>query len=102
MSFARGRGNKLTGTFDPEALLRGPESASAALEREIERESRPRPFGGPGKVEMGAADDLLLPLALSAGALAASLHLRELPPRNWPVTGCGQVRFTRNPFTTLF
>ena len=77
MSFARGRGNKLTGTL--EALLRGPESASAALEREIERESRPRPFGGPGKVEMGAADDLLLPLALSAGALAADSSSPRTP-----------------------
>ena len=32
LSFTRGRGNKLTGTFDQEAWLRGP--GSAVLERE--------------------------------------------------------------------
>ena len=41
------------------------------VERELEREGRPEAFGGPGEVEMGTTDDLLLPLALSAGALAA-------------------------------
>ena len=49
-----GRGNKLTGTFDLEACLRGPRSA--VLERELERERRLEPFGGPGKAEMGAED----------------------------------------------
>jgi hypothetical protein len=62
LSFTRGRGNKLTGTFDPEAWLRGP--TSAVLERELERESRPEPLGGPVKAEMGAEVAVLLPLAL--------------------------------------
>ena len=60
LSFTRGRGNKLMGTFDLEAWLRGP--GSAVLEREFERERRPEPFGGPGKVEMGAEDGVLLSL----------------------------------------
>jgi len=34
------------------------------LERELERESRPEPLLGPGNAEMGAEDDVLLPLAL--------------------------------------
>jgi len=58
LSFTRGGGNKLTGTFDPEAWLRGPTSAV------LERESRPGPLGGPIKAEMGADGAVLLPLAL--------------------------------------
>ena len=38
LSFTRGRGNKLTGTFDPEAWLRG--ATSAVFERELEQESQ--------------------------------------------------------------
>ena len=60
LSFTRGQGNKLTGTFDPEAWLRGP--GSTVLEQELGRERRPEPFGGPGNAEMGAEDDVLLPL----------------------------------------
>jgi len=62
LSFTRGRDNKLPGTFDPEAWLRGP--TSAVLERELDRESRPEPLGGPVHAEMGAEDAVLLPLAL--------------------------------------
>ena len=62
LSFTRGGGNKLAGTFDPEAWLRGP--TSAVLERELQRESRPEPLGGPVNVEMGAEVAMLLPLAL--------------------------------------
>ena len=69
LSFTRGRGSKLTGTFDPEAWLRGP--GSAVLERKLERERRPEPFGGPGKAEMGAEDGVLLPLTLPEGAPTA-------------------------------
>ena len=35
------------------------------LERELERERRPEPFGGPGNAEMGAEDGVLLPLTVS-------------------------------------
>jgi len=62
LSFARGRGNKLTGTFDPEAWLRGP--TSAVLERELERESHPEPLGGPVNADIGAEVAVLLPLTL--------------------------------------
>jgi len=62
LSFARGRGNKFTSTFDPEAWLRGP--TSAVLERELDRESRPEPLRGPVNAEMGAEVAVLLPLAL--------------------------------------
>ena len=41
------------------------------LERELERESRPEPLGGPGNAEMGAEEDVLLPLTLPEGAPAA-------------------------------
>ena len=75
MSFTQGRGNKLTGTFDPEAWLRGP--GSAVLERELERERRPEPFGGPGNAEMGAEDGVLLPLTLPEGALTAGSSARS-------------------------
>ena len=51
----------------------------SVVERELEREGRPESFGGPGKVEMGAADDLLLPLALSAGAPAADFSSPRTP-----------------------
>ena len=77
LSFTRGRGNKLTGTFDLEAWLRGP--ASAVLERDLERERRPGPFGGPGNAEMGAEDDVLLPLTLPEGAPTAGSSARVLP-----------------------
>jgi len=62
LSFTRGRGNKLTGTFDPETWLSGP--TSAFLERDLERESHPKPLGGPVDAEMGAEVAVLLPLAL--------------------------------------
>jgi len=62
LSFTRGRGNKLTGTFDPEAWLRGP--TSTVLERELERESHPEPIRGPFNAEIGAEVAVLLPLAL--------------------------------------
>jgi len=52
--------------FDPEAWLRGP--GSVVLEQELERERRPEPFGGPSNAEMGAEDDVLLPLTLPKGA----------------------------------
>jgi len=42
LSFTRGQGNKLAGTFDPEDWLRGPKSA--VLERELEQGSRPEPL----------------------------------------------------------
>jgi len=77
LSFTRGRGSKLTGTIDQEDCLRGPESA--VVERELEREGRPEAFGGPGEVEMGTTDDLLLPLALSAGAPAADSSSPRTP-----------------------
>ena len=41
------------------------------LERELERESRPEPRGGPGNAEMVAEDDVLLSLALPEGAPTA-------------------------------
>ena len=34
------------------------------LERELERESHPEPLLGPGNAEMGAEDEVLLPLVL--------------------------------------
>jgi len=77
LSFTRGRGNKLTGTFDLEAWLRGP--ASAVLERDLERERRPEPFGGPGNAEMGAEDDVLLPLTLPEGAPTAGSSAPSTP-----------------------
>jgi len=74
LSFTRGRGNKLTGTFDPEALLRGP--GSAVLERELERESRPE------NAEMGAEDDVLLPPPLPEGAPTAGSSAPSTPSEN--------------------
>jgi len=50
LSFTREQGNKLAGTFDPEAWLRG--LRTAVLERELERESRPEPLLGLGNAEM--------------------------------------------------
>jgi len=80
LSFVRGRRNKLAGTFDPEAWLRGP--GSAVLERELERRSRPVPLGGPGNAEMGAEDDVLLPLALPEGAPTAGSSAPSTPSEN--------------------
>ena len=52
------------------------------LERELERESRPEPFGGPGNAEMGAEDDVLLPLALPEGAPTAGSSAPSTPSEN--------------------
>ena len=41
------------------------------LERELERERRPEPFGGPGNAEMCAEDGVLLLLTLPEGAPTA-------------------------------
>ena len=50
------------------------------LERELERERRPEPFGGPGNAEMGVEDGVLLPLTLTEGAPTAG--------SSDPITSC--------------
>jgi len=78
---------KLTDISDPGAWRRGP--GSAVLQRELERERRPKPFRGPGNVEMGAEDGVLLPLLCSRALPPPALQLRVLPPR----TRAWQVQF---------
>ena len=95
------RGNKLAGIFDPEAWLRGP--TTAMLERELERESRPEPLGGPVKTEMGAevARHALAPrvarnsLLSHVGGLYSLRGHRPRCDRPWPVKtemGVSQLR----------